>query len=73
MLLTSHDCFPISGGREGYAELEAAFRAHGVTRSLYASEAPGYHEAAESRSESAVSEGSASGFRWPCGAGRCFL
>ena len=43
--MTSHDCFPISGGREGYAEVEEAFRAHGVTQSLYASEAPGYHEA----------------------------
>eukprot|EP00913_Durusdinium_trenchii_P021790 g20473.t1 len=45
VLLTSHDCFPIAGGREGFAEVEAAFHAHGDATNLYASEAPGFHEA----------------------------
>jgi len=47
VLLTSHDCFPIAGGREGFAEVEAAFRAHGDARNLYASEAAGFHEVTE--------------------------
>ncbi|CAK9054950.1 unnamed protein product [Durusdinium trenchii] len=47
VLLTSHDCFPIAGGREGFAEVEAAFHAHGDATNLYASEAPGFHEVTE--------------------------
>lgn len=44
ILLTSHDCFPIAGGREGFAEVETAFYAHGDAHNLYASEAAGFHE-----------------------------
>ncbi|CAJ1393673.1 unnamed protein product [Effrenium voratum] len=47
VILTSHDCFPILGGREGFAEVEDAFRAHGDASKLYASEAPGFHEVTE--------------------------
>eukprot|EP00931_Biecheleriopsis_adriatica_P086102 TRINITY_DN60828_c0_g1_i1.p1 TRINITY_DN60828_c0_g1~~TRINITY_DN60828_c0_g1_i1.p1 ORF type:complete len:834 (+),score=172.81 TRINITY_DN60828_c0_g1_i1:216-2504(+) len=44
VLLTSHDCFPFVGGREGFSEIENVFYAHGDPSALYASEAPGFHE-----------------------------
>ncbi|CAE7355481.1 HMCN1, partial [Symbiodinium necroappetens] len=44
VILTSHDCFPILGGREGFEEVEKAFRAQGDPSGLCASEAPGYHQ-----------------------------
>merc|ERR1719401_1509399 len=34
VLLTSHDCFPLAGGREGFDEATPAFRAHG-SRSVH--------------------------------------
>eukprot|EP00439_Symbiodinium_sp_Y106_P038900 s2066_g4.t1 len=46
VILTSHDCFPILGGREGFEEVEKAFRARGDPSGLCASEAPGYHQTA---------------------------
>eukprot|EP00928_Gymnodinium_smaydae_P046329 TRINITY_DN3085_c1_g1_i1.p1 TRINITY_DN3085_c1_g1~~TRINITY_DN3085_c1_g1_i1.p1 ORF type:complete len:838 (-),score=203.33 TRINITY_DN3085_c1_g1_i1:68-2581(-) len=45
VLLTSHDCFPLSGGRQGFEEAGRTFQAHGRGGDgLYASEAFGHHE-----------------------------
>eukprot|EP00927_Polykrikos_kofoidii_P054896 TRINITY_DN49240_c0_g1_i1.p1 TRINITY_DN49240_c0_g1~~TRINITY_DN49240_c0_g1_i1.p1 ORF type:complete len:852 (+),score=98.40 TRINITY_DN49240_c0_g1_i1:652-3207(+) len=44
VLLTTHDCFPLSGGREGIMEASRAYAEYGALNKLYLSEAVGYHE-----------------------------
>ncbi|CAE8707971.1 unnamed protein product [Polarella glacialis] len=47
ILLTSHDCFPLEGGRQGFAEAAPFWEAYGPpgASQLYASEAAGFHQA----------------------------
>eukprot|EP00933_Yihiella_yeosuensis_P028417 TRINITY_DN22232_c0_g1_i1.p1 TRINITY_DN22232_c0_g1~~TRINITY_DN22232_c0_g1_i1.p1 ORF type:complete len:827 (+),score=126.58 TRINITY_DN22232_c0_g1_i1:79-2559(+) len=45
VLLTSHDCFPIEGGRDAFIEVSKAFSAYGEEGlNLYMSESVGFHE-----------------------------
>eukprot|EP00929_Paragymnodinium_shiwhaense_P050891 TRINITY_DN25621_c0_g1_i2.p1 TRINITY_DN25621_c0_g1~~TRINITY_DN25621_c0_g1_i2.p1 ORF type:complete len:558 (+),score=108.29 TRINITY_DN25621_c0_g1_i2:269-1942(+) len=47
ILLTSHDCFPLEGGRQGFMDVARSYAAHGKLDALYASESVGNHEVTE--------------------------
>merc|ERR1719215_1170096 len=48
VVMTAHDCFPLAGGRAGFAQASKSFAAHfqvpAAEMGLFGSEAIGYHE-----------------------------